>query len=272
MPLDRYPRAVYQQSKNKWSGNKGRRAVVLHIAQGGFWSSVDYMNRNGTSAHFVVAVTGAVAQMLSVNDSAWANGLSYDEQHKRWICPHDHVVTPTWPQIDTEHNPNWQTISIEHEGYSGHVLPAAQLIATIDLLRWIGTQFPELQPYRAGETLIGHFHLDPVDKSFCPGSSFDFVDIARRANMLPPAQQQTEESWVLTWGSRGNALPKSQYGWGIPQLYKFHAVELGGCVEPETFHADGAFSIALFERGFIYYLRSTGRAYLSARFPTGIQL
>jgi hypothetical protein len=263
--LDRYPGATYQQSKNKWDGNNGRRAVVLHIAQGGFWSSVKWMNTHGTSAHFVVALTGAVAQMLSVNDSAWANGLSYDKSLKRWECPHDHVVSPTWKLLDTAHNPNSQTISIEHEGFSGRAMSVQQLDATVRLLRWLGAQFPELLPYRVGETLIGHFHLDPVDKGFCPGGGVDLLDIARRANEGTP---QGVEGWVLTWQSRGVELPVDARNFAIPQLYKFHAAELGGCVAPETYLADGAFSIAVFESGFIYWLRSTGRAYLSARFPS----
>ena len=53
----------------------------------------------------------------------------------------------------------------------------------------------------------------------------------------------------------GGPLPAEQVGWAIPQLYKAWARNLGACVVPETYLSPD-FSIALFERGFIYYSKS----------------
>lgn len=271
-PSDRHPTATWVGTPNHWDGCLSRRAVVIHIAQGGFTSSIDWMRKNGTSSHFIVAKTGKIAQLVGINDSAWCNGLSYDDAGQRWICPHGHVVIPRWARLrelallrDDDENPNRHTISIEHEGYSGNVPPQSQLDATVELLRWLGGQFPELLPWRVGETLIGHCDLDNVDKAGCPGPGFDLATLATRANSLMTPIEQPP-GWQRAWTLRGVALPPDQVSWAIPQLYKFHYAQLGACVAAEQY-LNPQFSIALFERGYIYYLPKTQRAYLGSALP-----
>jgi hypothetical protein len=267
MASDRYPRATWHPSPHHWAGHSGRRAVVIHIAQGGFSSSIKYMASAGVSSHFITSLQGSVAQMVGANDSAWANGLSWVAS-RGWVCPHDKVVKPTWDLIDQDYNPNMQTISIEHEGMSGNPWPKVQIAATVELLQWLGKKYPSLTPYRVGSTLIGHSHLDPRDKAMCPGPGIDLRTLASLANAgLGPALPITEP-WIGIWGQQGNPLAPGQVGWAIPQLYKFHASELGGCLLPEQYPISG-YSYAVFERGLIYYLSKTGRAYL-VRFEVGI--
>jgi hypothetical protein len=268
-PPDRYPRASWRETSNFWPGHAGRRAVVLHIMQGTFERSITYMRDNGTSSHFAVSRLGTVAQLVSVNNSAWGNGLSW-KPGVGWECPHDHIVSPSWTLIDKAHNPNTQTISIEHEGMSGEPMSAMQSQATVSLLQWLGKQFPSLLPYRVGSTLIGHRHIDPTDKARCPGTGIDLLSLATKANAAFGAPVVSNEPWIATWASRGNPLPADQAAWAIPQLYKYHASELGGCLAPERYLVPGAFSIAVFERGSIYYLAKTQKAYLGSRFPIDI--
>src|SRR4051794_25728657 len=173
-PAGLFPRALWVPSANFWPGNKGRKAVVIHINQGGFDSSIKYMAENGTSAHFEVGKKGKVAQLVETDNSAWCNGLSYNPQARRWVCPHDHFVVPTWELLSTaDGNPNWTTISIENEGFSGQAWPGSQFDANVELLVWLGKKYRSLTPYVVGSTLIGHSHLDPRDKSNCPGSGVD---------------------------------------------------------------------------------------------------
>lgn len=269
MPPNRYPGAVWRESPHFWVGHSGRRAVVIHIMQGGFSSSIAYMLEKGVSAHFAVSQLGAVAQLVNVTDSAWGNGLTW-KPGRGWQCPHKHMVQPTWERLEAPHNPNTQTISIEHEGMSGVPWPAMQIQATVDLLRWLGVQFPELLPYRVGSTLIGHFHIDPIDKAMCPGKGIDLETLASKANAPLGSPVVSNEPWVAIWASRGNPLPVDQAGWAIPQLYKFHASELGGCLSPERYLVPGAVSVAVFERGLITYLAKTNKAYLGTRFPVDV--
>jgi hypothetical protein len=270
MAPDRYPRATWRETPNFWPGHSGRRAVVIHIMEGEYLESISYMKSHGVSAHFAVSRRGACSQLVSVNNSAWGNGLSWNEERVGWECPHDHIVRPTWELLQVPTNPNLQTISIEHEGKSGDPWPALMISTTVDTLQWLGKQFPSLLPYRVGSTLIGHRHIDPTDKARCPGTGIDLLSLATKANAAFGAPVASNEPWVATWASRGNPLPADQAAWAIPQLYKYHASELGGCLAPERYLVPGAFSIAVFERGSIYYLAKTQKAYLGSRFPIDI--
>ena len=252
----RYPIAHWDAiEKNFWEDNKGRKAAVIHIAQGGYKESIRYMQANGKSSHFIVALSGDVSQMVEIQNSAWANGLSFDQRRQAWICPHGKVVQPTWAAISRGVNPNLQTISIEHEGFSGHTAPPTQLAATVDLLVWLAAQYPELAPYIPGSTLIGHFHLDPLDKAGCPGPGFNLAELARQANA------RIFDNWRATWAARGVPLPDDQENWAIPQLYRQHATALGACIKGEQYLVPGL-SIAVFEHGLIYYVQRSNTAYV----------
>lgn len=273
--MPRYPGVTWKSSPNHTPGNHGRKAVVLHIAQGGYTSSINYMAANGTSSHFIVSAAGSVSQMVDTDDTAWGNGLAWCTtpaqaatlgaawQGVGWYCPHKHKVTPTWADITPGVNPNAETISIEHEGMSGTTRPWAQIAATVKLLQWLATQYPTLAPYAPGRTLIRHADIDPTDKAFCPGPAFDLSAIAAEANA--PA-----EAWQRAWARKGVALEHAE--WAIPQLYKYHYLTLGACVDAERYTPGGQLSIAVFERGFIYYLRATQRAYLGPALPAGVAL
>lgn len=275
--LTRYPGALWKPSTNYAKGNQGRKAVVLHIAQGGFDSSITYMQNNGVSSHFIISEGGTIAQLVDIADTAWGNGLAWCDtpeeaarlnatwQGAGWYCPHQHKVSPTWPGLTPGINPNLQTISIEHAGKSGVTRPRAQLAATVRLLAWLAQQCPSLNPYVPGQTLIRHADLDPIDKSFCPGPAFDLAAIAAEANA-----SAAPEAWQRVWARRG--VPLDNPAFAIPQLYKWHFLALGGCVEPERYLASGRLSIAVFEHGWIYYVAATNRAYLGPALPPGVAL
>ncbi len=179
------PFATRVQTTKCWTGNRGRRGVVMHIAQGGYdaavtWLSDAQMNPN-SSAHFVIAKDGRIAQLVSVNDSAWANGLGW--QNNQWVNPSGHPVNPSWQDIVPGVNPNWYTISVEHEGlYTDQWTP--EMYATNNrLLQWLALQFgpidaSSLFPFVAHRNLIGHYEIDPVDRANCPGPNVNYVKIA----------------------------------------------------------------------------------------------
>lgn len=258
-----YPRATPKITKtNFWEGNAGREAVVLHITQGGFASSIKYMADTGTSAHFITSKRGEIVQIVDTDDSAWCNGLTWVPANGAWLCPHKKFVTPTWSKITPPTNPNRQTISIEHEGFSGQALPSAQRQATLELLVWLGRQYPELTPYKVGSTLIGHYHLDPRDKAGCPGPGFDLAWFADTANRI----LGVTDEWRIAWSARGVPAPDGvAVDWAIPTFYREHLDTLGACVVPEHYPVEGV-SLAIFEGGIVYYLSATGRAYLGGTF------
>jgi hypothetical protein len=168
-------------SPNFWTANSGRKAVVLHIAEGGYASSRDWLcsPASGVSSHFIVGPAGELAQLVSIYDSAWGNGLTYGSDG-RWFTPGGHPVRPLWSDIVKGVNPNRYTISIEHAGHSGDVPSDAMLATTARLLRWLGEIFR--LAWVPGRTLIRHTDINPVDKSRCPGPGFDLAHIAALAS------------------------------------------------------------------------------------------
>lgn len=172
-------------------GNSGRKAAVIHIVEGSAGSALSEFSREGRekSAHFVVGKSGAIFQCVSVIDSAFANGLSWNG--RAWIDPQGHTVTPTWQLLTPPTNPNWTTISIEREGYYQEVPPPSQDAAVVRILQYLTSQFPTaFQSWSFMQTLIGHRHISPITKANCPGPNVNYAQLAQAANGTPPPRPQ----------------------------------------------------------------------------------
>ncbi len=187
----RYPAAEWVAiPADHWmAGNEGRKAVCLHVTEGSAASAIArFKGADRVSSHFLVTKTGHVYQFVSVYDTAYANGLSWSAWRKCWIDPEGALLNqrpPTWRLISPPTNPNFQTISVEHEGMHAQPWPSAQYHASIALLQWIAAQFPALTPYIPGETLIGHKDISPVNRPNCPGRLVNYATIANDANKTP---------------------------------------------------------------------------------------
>lgn len=166
-------------------GNSGRKAAVLHIVEGSAGSALhEFTAPTQKSSHFVVSNTGAIWQLVSVLDTAYANGLSYKAGH--WIDPEGNVVNPPWQGLTPPINPNFQTISIEREGYYQEQPSAAENAAVVRILQYVHSAFPSLIPaWSFMQTLIGHCHISPVARKNCPGPHVDYAGIAAAANGTP---------------------------------------------------------------------------------------
>ena len=174
------PFALRLPSANYTPGNQGCRAVVIHIVQGTYESAVSWLrNRQSqASAHFVIAKDGRVAQLVSIKDTAWGNGLGWS--NGQWINPRQRPVRPGWANLQAGVNPNLYTISIEHEGTFQEPWTSAMYEANNRLLQWIAQQTGI--SYAPGRTLIGHRDIDPADRSNCPGPTVDFARMVADAN------------------------------------------------------------------------------------------
>lgn len=189
MALDWYPLAEKFETEKLYTGNHGRRAVVIHIAQGGYspavkWLQDAQLNPN-SSAHFVVAKDGRIAQLVSVNDGAWANGIRWNPDLAEpnggfWTNARGVRVTPSWQDIVPGQNPNFSTISIEREGFFQETWTPEMYDANNELLVWIAEQFDLWWvPYR---NLIGHYAIDNIDRPNCPGPTVNLETMAADAN------------------------------------------------------------------------------------------
>lgn len=199
----RYPAATWKPAAEgnykRGRAKKRRRVVCLHITAGPVGrelaSAIAWFQNAASkvSAHLVAGPDGSMTQMVDLDDTAYANGISYYTQAADlppgwiwqgigWYSPRATRVQPSWELITPGVNPNYESVSIEHAGQPNTPHPPAQIAATVEYLRWMALQQPELGPWVPGRTLIGHHHLDPLGRANCPGPLLDLDAIAAAAN------------------------------------------------------------------------------------------
>ena len=248
-----YPVAIRHSTPNFWTGHVSRAAAVAHVTDAA-WASVVSWFRNPASersAHFQVRKSGIVDQFVSVEDSAWANGASWNG--RTWIDPQGHAIHPAWPAMATDRtNPNRTTVSIEHEGHPSEPWTAMQREADTLLLRWLATQLPGLAPYVAGRTLIRHADISPISKPNCPGALVEIDERAQAANGPPPPSDL-----FAAWGPIDRPEGAAQ-GFGIPQTWLKNKATLGACLRGERYDLPGRVSRALFVGGELRYFAPEG--------------
>ena len=193
MSIDWCPFAVKRPitSANYTKGRGGQRvkAVVMHIAAGPLSAVFPTFNHaeRQVSAHFCIGKDGTLEQYVSVNDTAYANGLVW--KNDRWYNPSGSQVIPTWQDIVPQVNPNAYTVSVEHEGYPEEKWTQPMYDMNNRLLWWLTEQFN--LTYVPHRTLIGHCEIDPVGKPSCPGKNVEYERIAVDTAAIAAAKKFT---------------------------------------------------------------------------------
>jgi N-acetyl-anhydromuramyl-L-alanine amidase AmpD len=165
--LPQEPGAIVIANSNYFPNREGHapRYIILHGTAGGtsataiaqFFQSTQG-GANAVSSHYVIGRDGTVVQCIDENNGAWANGVI--------TAGHD----PWW---DGSVNPNNITISIEHCKPSidnSDQLTDAQKQASFQLIQHLCQRHNI--PMRAADAsggITGHFSIDPVNRSRCPG-------------------------------------------------------------------------------------------------------
>lgn len=131
-------------------------AIVDHIMSGSLLGTDSWFLNSASqaSSHFGIGKNGEIHQYVSLDDVSWANGI---------------VNRPNWNLLQSGVNPNYTTITIEHEGDSGDVFTEAQYNSTLALHKWL---IAELGIEVNTDTIIGHYRINSVDKANCPGTGF----------------------------------------------------------------------------------------------------
>jgi hypothetical protein len=161
-------------NKNAWSGRNGLtpRYVILHGTAGGssaeataaYFQTTEGSD-NPVSSHYIIGRDGTVVQCIDESDSAWGNGVL--------TLGHDSF----WP---TTINSNLLTVSIEHVKPStdnSDNLTEPQRASSFALVKHICQRWSiPMRPADGNGGITGHFSLDPVNRSRCPGT-FPFPDL-----------------------------------------------------------------------------------------------
>lgn len=150
---------------------KGRRGafpvdcIVIHVTEGNAASVRAWFHNSDAqvSSHYMVQKDGQVVQFVREADTAWANGR---------------VNNPTSKLVKErkEANPNWWTISIEHEGSGHEELTPVQRSATLQLIRDIQSRNHRITTDRTH--IVGHHEIFSLKT--CPGA----ISVDRLVNEL----------------------------------------------------------------------------------------
>jgi N-acetylmuramoyl-L-alanine amidase len=177
-------------SPNFHQGRAGHKvlAIVNHIMCGTLDGTDTWFKNPASqvSAHYGIGKDGSIHQYVKDEDTAWAVGI---------------VKNPSSPLIGQNPgvNPNYYTISIEHEGYPQDGITEAQYQSTL----WLHKQLIAKFNIPVDETHItGHFAFDSVSRTDCPGPKFPwgrlFADLKKGVITM------------LTKGSEGDAVKALQ--------------------------------------------------------------
>lgn len=159
------------ESPNHYSRNGNKiEAVVLHIMQGSLAGCDSWFQNPASqvSAHYGVGRNGEVHQYV-------------EEGRASWHCGKVNRPDLSLPWYDPNINPNLRTLGFEFEGWSGQPLTEIQTAAGIALLRWVLRRYP-IEPN--GNTVIGHYRLDSVNRAGCPGSVFPWARIFKALEIV----------------------------------------------------------------------------------------
>jgi len=165
-------------SPNFWKGHQKRIAVVLHVSVGTIESIDSWFStsQSQVSAHYGISKTGEVHQYVSEKNSAWAVGV---------------VKKPSWKLIKNT-NPNWYTISIEHEGYQTTIWTEAMKKASTELVRGIceRNNIPITR-----DNIIGHYEID-IEKPFIESKVDDIFKRVEKTSKIIKKLKTTEKSLI----------------------------------------------------------------------------
>lgn len=145
------------------------KALCYHgTASKGAASALGWLTnrKSGVSANYLISKAGTVYQLVDpATKRAWANGIPdiFDSSVK-WLAD----------CIANGDNPNWYTISLEHEATKEDMqfhasMPDPQFNASIDLSARLLKQFGLKANH---ETMIAHCQIAAKAKATCPGVIF----------------------------------------------------------------------------------------------------
>lgn len=160
------PQAPYLPSDHNWPDANAPRYVVLHGTgydpqQTAAGVAHDFQTTNPNSVHYAVDRSGGVVQIVPEGWAAWGNGVVSAGADPWWID-----------------NPNNYTISIETVNDSSNSLglTSAQASSLFGLVYRICRRWG-ISPRPADSTggIAGHYQIDPVNRSRCPGPNFPWT-------------------------------------------------------------------------------------------------
>lgn len=164
-------------SPNCYKGRKNYipNIIVCHI-NNTYSAAIShfYNEKDEVSSHYLIRRDGHIKQIVSLDDSSWANGTSINETSDVY-----YKFSSSKLINSINDNANYFTFSIEHESFDGS-LTDEQLKSTIkvmkDIIKYLKNKYNyDFQIDR--EHIIGHNEVNSIVRNKCPGDKFPFDKI-----------------------------------------------------------------------------------------------
>ncbi len=159
-------------SKNCYVGRKDYipDMIVLHSTPS-FVKGVNnfYDETKEVSAHFIINNDGDVKQIVSLDDSAWANGTSLNQDSDVYYRFAKNEIVK-----NRDYNANYYTFSIEHVSVDGE-LTDEQYASSKEVIKKIIKYIKEKYDYDFiidDKHIVGHRDVNPIVRTVCPGNKF----------------------------------------------------------------------------------------------------
>ncbi len=163
--------AIWIPSPNYFPNRSGHRPrwIIVH-GTAGFTSAEEvgaYFQTAGVATHYTIGRDGVIVQSVEERHGAYGNGHVTGTPGRSG----DGIHHDPWWNLDL--NPNLVTISIEHVKPSrdnSDQITEAQKQASFRLIQHICERHAiarQLADINGGIT--GHYSMDPLNRSFCPG-------------------------------------------------------------------------------------------------------
>ena len=166
-----------QYSSKCYKGRNGYvpNLIVCH-SNNTYNSAIKYFydNVSEVSSHFVIRRDGYVKEVISLDDAAWTNGTSLDENSDVYYKFSTSKIVK-----ENKDNANYFSFTIEHESFDGS-LTDKQFEATIDVMERIIQYIKDKYEYDFiidREHIIGHCEVNPLTRTKCPGKMFPYEKI-----------------------------------------------------------------------------------------------
>lgn len=164
-------------SKNCYTGRKDYIPTIIVCHSNSTYSSAlnnFYDDKSEVSAHYVIRKDGHVKQVVSLDDSSWANGTSVRPESDVYYKFSSSSLINT-----VADNANYFTFSIEHESFDGS-LTDSQFASTVKVMKEIIKYVKDKYDYDFEidrEHIIGHCEINPIVRTKCPGDKFPYDKI-----------------------------------------------------------------------------------------------
>lgn len=193
--------------------DQNRPLCFVDHRMGGYKRTLDddqWRHANGVGVHFGIGRDGSIDQYTGIFDASWGNGVSgdktrYDRSNAAlaeiealgtWV-PVSYAGSKAWALTNNGVNTiNTHTISTEHEDETkDQPWTDAMIDATIRVKRWCLEELDRYgmpMPVRDAK-LAGHFQIDAVNRSGCPGDNWP------RATILARLMEEDDVKPFLVW-------------------------------------------------------------------------